>query len=346
MARVTVNILNTNEIRFLPRCVDAVLNQTYTDFECVVIDNASTDGSPEWVEQNRPAVRVIRNSKNEWYCGGHNIGIHKTDSELVMLLNSDVFIDPDFLERMVSVLDSNERIGGVQGKLWKITDSDYRLPPENERYIDTTGILITRSRRNFDRFQEQFDDGRFDVPGDVFGPDGSAPLYRRSMLEDIRIGQEYFDESFKIYRDVVDLSWRARSRGWVFRYVPEATGYHVRGFSPRKRKKQPLFFRRLSYRNRYLTVLKNDTFTSLFFHLPEFLGFEILMLGHVILREPALISGWWDLIKLLPDTLKKRQFIKRHRIVPARTITALFEKRAPALHHSANHQGSGKPVST
>lgn len=335
MARVTVNILNTNEMKFLPRCVDAVLAQTYTDFQCVVIDNASSDGSPEWVEQNRPEVILIRNNGNEWYCGGHNIGIDRTESDLVMLLNSDVFIDPTFLEEMIAHLDRDDRLGGVQGKLWKILDGSTQAPPSDQRYIDTTGILMTQSRRNFDRHQEQFDHGQFDLPGPVFGPDGSAPLYRRSMLEDIAIDGEYFDESFKIYRDVVDLSWRARSRGWTFDYVPTATGYHVRGFSPKKRKNQPLFFRRLSYRNRYLTLLKNDTPGSLIRHAIRFFGFEIAMLGHVILREPSLVSGWWDLLKFLPATLKKRRQIMKQARVPATEITRSFQKAAPDLHRSS-----------
>jgi len=335
VAKVTVNILNTNEMHFLPRCVDAVLAQTWTDYQCVVIDNNSTDGSPEWVEENRPAVKVIRNAKNMWYCGGHNIGIRETNSEYVLLLNSDVFIDPQFLEQMVRVLDNDSSLGGVQGKLWKILDGSTNAPPEGERYIDTTGILMTRSRRNFDRYQEEYDDGRFNVPGSVFGPDGSAPLYRRAMLDDIVIGDEYFDESFKIYRDVVDLSWRARSRGWSFKYVPSATGYHVRGFSPGKRKKQPLFFRRLSYRNRYLTIIKNDSISAVFPHLYRFVGFEVLMLGHVILREPSLISGWWDLIRFLPSALKKRRYIKKRAKVSAREITKGFQAVAPSLHRSS-----------
>lgn len=345
MSRVTVNILNTNEMRFLPRCVDAVLNQTFTDFQCVVIDNASGDGSPEWVETHRPQVRLIRNPTNLWYCGGHNVGIRKTSSELVLLLNADVFIEPDFLQRMVEVLDRDPTLGGAQGKLWKILDFNAEMTGDTLRYIDTTGVLMTQSRRNFDRYQEEPDDGRFDEPGDVFGPDGSAPLYRRMMLDDIAIDGEYFDESFKIYRDVVDLSWRARSRGWRFAYVPSATGFHVRGFSPRKRNRQPLFFRRLSYRNRYLTLLKNDSLRSLLPHWTRFLGFEVVMLGHVLLREPALISGWWDIIRLLPSVLKKRRHIVRNARVSAHEITRFFQEIAPNLHrHDTGADGRSGPM--
>ncbi len=332
MSRVSVNILNTNEMKYLPRCIASVSAQTYPDFRIVVIDNGSQDGSPEWVEQNHPEIQLIKNKKNAWYCGGHNIGIRETDSEFVLLLNSDVFIDPDFLEKAVQTIRSDDSIGGVQGKLWKIRSADAPIPPRDKRWIDTTGILMTASRRNFDRYQEQYDDGRFDTPGDVFGPDGSAPLYRREMLEDIQINGEYFDADFLIYRDVVDLSWRARSRGWKFKYNPEATGYHVRGFSPRTRKNQPLFFRKLSYRNRYLTLIKNETWPSLRRNLFRFLGFEAAMLGHVLLREPSLISAWFDLFALLPAALKKRRIIQANRKIPCEVITQSFQKHAPRLH--------------
>ena len=332
MARVSVNILNTNEKHCLPRCIDAVLAQTWTDFEITVIDNASTDGSPEWVEINRPMVRLIRNPANLFYCGGHNVGIDQTDSEYVLLLNSDVFIEREFLSRMMNVMTVQPRLGGVQGKLWKIKSASAEPPPPDQRWIDTTGVIVTWSRRNFDRYQESFDRGQFDQPGPVFGPDGSAPLYRRAMLDDIRVENDYFDDDFLIYRDVVDLSWRARIRGWEFAYVPSATGYHVRGFSPRTRHKQPLFFRKLSYRNRYLTLIKNETWDSLKPHFWRFIGFEVAMLGHVLLREPSLISAWFDLFGLLPNALKKRKQIQAGRKTPNRRITQDFLKAAPKLH--------------
>ncbi len=333
MARVSINILNTNESHVLPRCIDAVLAQTYRDYHLIVIDNGSTDGSPDWVASHHPDINLIRNQKNCWYCGGHNIGIRQAETEFVLLLNSDVFIQPDFLKEMVRALDSDPHLGGVQGKLWKIFDAKADIPPPDRRYIDTTGILMTQSRRNFDRYQEMLDQGQFDEPGPVFGPDGSAPLYRRAMLDDIRIDEEFFDADFLIYRDVVDLSWRARSRGWTFAYVPSATGFHVRGFSPRTRNKQPLFFRKLSYRNRYLTLIKNETWESLQPHLVRFLGFELGMLAHVIFREPSLISAWFDLYGLLSNALRKRQIIQSNGTVPARQITCDFADHAPRLHH-------------
>ncbi len=342
MDRVDVNILNTNEMHCLPRCIDAVLAQTHRDLRVTVIDNASTDGSPEWVGRNRPSVRLIRNDANLYYCEGHNVGIRASDAEFILLLNSDVFIMPDFLEKALAELLTGKTLGGVQGKLWKIQSATAPIPSPGDRWIDTTGIYMTRSRRNFDRYQEAFDDGRFDAPGEVFGPDGSAPLYRREMLDDIKIGKEYFDPDFKIYREVVDLSWRARSRGWSFRYVPAATGFHVRGFSPRTRKKMPLFFRKLSFQNRFLTLLKNDTVPCMLKDAIRITGFDLAMMGHMILREPDLFGAWIDIARLLPSALRKRAHIQTNRKIPNHFITALFHPSAPNLH--ADSKAPEKPA--
>lgn len=332
MSRVDINILNTNEMHCLPRCIDAVLHQTHSDIRITVIDNASTDGSPEWVRHHHPSIRVIKNPSNLYYCEGHNVGIRQSDADFILLLNADVFIMPDFLQHALDGLTRDPSLGGVQGKLWKIQSASSETPPPRNRWIDTTGIYMTRSRRNFDRYQEAFDEGQFDEPGDVFGPDGSAPLYRREMLEDIRIDQDYFDADFKIYRDVVDLSWRARSRGWLFRYIPSATGFHVRGFSPRTRKKMPLFFRKLSFQNRYLTLIKNDTLPCAIRDIHKMIGFDLAMTGHMIMHELDLFRTWQDIFRLLPSALKKRRHIQKHRSVPNSRITALFHPSAPRLH--------------
>jgi len=291
----------------------------------------------EWLNQHHSDIRLICNSKNKWFCAGHNKGIKETSSEYLLLLNPDVFIEPEFLKCAVRILDENKNLGGVQGKLWQIQSADAECPRESQRRIDTTGSLVTRSRRNFDRYQEELDDGRFDQPGPVFGPDGSAPVYRREMLEDIKINGEFFDENFLAYREIVDLNWRARSKGWIFLYDPSVTGFHVRGFSPKTRFQQSVITRRLSYRNRYLTLVKNESLKSFCTHFLHILGFEAAMAAHVLLREPSLLPAWIDFFKYLPGTLKKRRKIQSQRSVPNKEITAYFVSKTPRLHRVTHH---------
>lgn len=319
---VSVNILNTNEKHYLGRCLDALLCQTYPDVEITVLDNGSTDGSVEFVKANYPQVRVIENGRNLGYAPGHNVGIRASSGEYVMPLNTDIFLRPNFITAKVAAIESADDIGAVEGKLLRY-DPNNPDHPETDQ-IDSVGILMRRNRRNFDRAQGEIDRGQYDRPEEVFGAGGSAPLYRRAMLEDVRYGDEYFDAGFFIYREEVDLAWRARLRGWRCVYTPDAVAFHVRGFSPQTRHRQPRRFRRLSYRNRYLMLLKNDTPRNIARDFAPIATFEMLQLGHVLLREPHLLLGWWEIARRAPDAWRKRRVIQRGRQVSNDAIARWF----------------------
>lgn len=305
---VSINILNTNEKMYLKRCIDMVLNQTYPNIEVTVIDNASSDGSVEFVEQTYPGrVKLIKNTKNLWYVGGHNKGISSCEGNYVMPLNADVFMTPKFVEEKVKAMEMNEEIGMVEGKLLQIKADQNVL--SGTKVIDSTGVVMTKARRNFDRGHGQLDQGQFDEIEYIFGPSGAAPLYRREMLEDIKINREYLDDNFFIYREEVDLAWRAQLRGWRCVYTPYALAYHVRGYSPGTRKKVPHFYKQLQFRNRYLMIIKNEQAVNFFRHFPHILCFEVMALTYAILREPYLLTTFSQFFRLLPDTLKKRKCI-------------------------------------
>jgi len=320
---VSINILNINEKHYLGRCLEGVLVQTYSPLEITVLDNGSTDGSAEFVRQHFPTVRLVENGRNLGYCAAHNKAIALTKGELVMPLNADCFLTPTFVAEMVAAIEADEKIGAEQGKLLLVRpEVATGRPPE--ALIDTTGIIITKSRRNFDRGQGQRDNGPFSQPGEVFGASGAAPLYKRAMLEDIKIGAEYFDESFFLYREEVDLAWRARLRGWRCVYVPSAVAYHARRFSPATRRQQPRWLRRLSYRNRYLMLIKNDTWPNILRHLPHILAFEAAMLAYVFVREPHLLGALPDLLRLLPQAWRKRAIIQRRALAKPGEIARWF----------------------
>ncbi|HEX2173542.1 MAG TPA: glycosyltransferase family 2 protein [Dehalococcoidia bacterium] len=310
---VSINILNTNERHYLGRCLDAIGRQTYPNLEVAVLDNGSTDGSVEFVRAGYPQVRVIENGRNLGYAPGHNVGIRACSGEYVMPLNTDIFLRPEFVAAKVAALEQEDRIWAVEGKLLRY-DPNNPDHPETDQ-IDSVGLILRRSRRNFDPGQGEIDRGQYDRPEPVFGASGSAPLYRRSMLEDIRYGDEYFDASFFIYREEVDLAWRAQLRGWRCVFTPDAVAYHVRGFSPQTRRRQSRRFRRLSFRNRYLMLLKNDTTHNLRRDWRQVGWFELLQAGHVLLREPHLLLGWWEFLTLAPGALCKRCRIQSTRVV-------------------------------
>jgi len=307
MKKVSVNILNTNERKFLEKTLPLILEQTYPAFEVTLIDNASTDGSVEYVRENFPGIRILENEENLGYTGGHNRGIRETDGEYVMLLNADIFMRPDFIEKKVSTIETDSSVGMAEGKLLQIRPDETGFP--EYKIFDSIGLAINKMRKNCDRGYGIEDTGQYDREEYVFGPSGATPLYRREMLEDIRIDDEDLDSTFFIYREEVDLAWRAQLYGWKCLYNPEAVAYHVRGYSPKSRKQTPKHFRQLQFRNRYLMLVKNESLRNLFIHLPFFLAYELLQFGYVILREPHLFHAYAQFFQLLPEAMRKRKII-------------------------------------
>jgi GT2 family glycosyltransferase len=140
-----------------------------------------------------------------------------------------------------------------------------------------------------------------------FGADGAAALYRRTTLEACAIEGEVLDEAFEKYASDVDLAWRAHLRGWRCAYEPSAIAYHVRTYGPSTRGQVSQRDRQLQFRNRYLMMAKNETPSGLIRHLPWIAAYEVLALGHVLLRERYLLSAYRDAGRHLPAARRRRR---------------------------------------
>jgi GT2 family glycosyltransferase len=230
---VTVSLVTFNGMRWLPGCLSSLESQTLRDFELRVIDNASTDGSFEWLRAQAgrfPAVpmKVIASDTNLGFAAAQNRNIEAAPTEFVCLLNQDVVLHERFLERAVAAFDRGDRIAAVQGKL-------LRLNPDGSRsdIVDSTGLEMFPSRRVVSRGQGKPDTHRWSVPGPVWGADGPAPVYLWAALMDVREprtggGLEVLDEDFFMYKEDVDLAWRLRRAGWGSWYEPTAVAWHAR----------------------------------------------------------------------------------------------------------------------
>ncbi len=231
----------------------------------------------------------------------------------MLLLNADVRLAPGFIEHLVICMQEDERIGITLGKL---------LNGYEPATIDSTGIVICKNRRTFDRGQREVDAGQYNWREEVFGASGAACLYRRKMLEDIKYdalneedGVEYLDSLFFAYKEDVDLSWRARLCGWKCVYVPEAVGWHFRTWGAGKRREIPKWVRRHSLKNRYLTLLKNERWDTLRPHFFSLLWFELQSLGYILFCEPHLVATFRDIARLWPEIRRKRK-VTQCRIPP------------------------------
>lgn len=213
MPCVSVIIVNYNGSHLLKECLDSLRKQTYTDFETIVVDNASTDGSVDLVKNHYPEVHVLVNEINLGYGEGNNMGIMYSKGKYVVLLNNDTKVHSRWLEELIKVAEQDTTIGMCASKI---------LNYDNPEIIDNTGLLMYPDGLARGRGRLEKDRGQYDTLEEVFIPSGCAALYRKEMLEEIGL----FDEDFFLYLDDVDIGLRARLAGWKCIYVPEAIVYH------------------------------------------------------------------------------------------------------------------------
>lgn len=316
MDLISLVIINYNNKSYLERCMVSIFNQTYKNLEIIFIDNESKDGSYDFMkeEYSNKNILLIRNEVNNGYAGAANQGIKLSKGKYVMILNPDIIMEEDFIEKMYGFIDSDESIGALSGKLLKYDfENDKKL-----NYIDSAGIIMFKSTRCIDRGQNEEDLGQYDKTEQVFGVCGAAPLYRRSSLEDVSIEGEYFDEDFFAYKEDIDLSWRLNLAGFKNMYYPKAIAYHGRGLGGSKggmikfikhRKTQSKFLRGISQRNHLMMLVKNNVNK-----LPKEIKLQIIrrqifFLLYVIVFENFMFKYYWEAKKYTFKMKQKRQVL-------------------------------------
>ncbi|MFH0924989.1 MAG: glycosyltransferase family 2 protein [bacterium] len=287
------------------------------------MDNGSNDGTFEFLKSDyKQDIKIIRSEINLGCAGGNNLGIRGSKGEYVMPCDANLFMTPTYVEEMVRAVEKSKDIGMVQGKLLKIEETANGYIETNT--IDSVGTYLTRDRRNFDRGQGEEDQGQYDQEEYIFGAGGACPLYRREMLNDVAIKGEFFDEGFFIYREEVDLNWRAQLFGWKCLYAPKAVAYHLRSYTKETRKKLPLKLRKLQFRNRYLMVYKNDSLENFLKDVPYILWFELKAFIYLLVFEPKLFFAYAEAIGLYPLMKKKRLYIQNKRRIADKEMRRWF----------------------
>lgn len=321
---VSIIALNYQQFRYVPACLNSLLRQTYPEIEIIFVDNASNDGSVDYVKNHFPDIQVIANSENLFFSKAHNIGISASSGDYIMPLNIDFLASETFIEEMVKAIELDPCVGMVSGKLLQM---DGNLQPLNPTRIDSTGLWFNKQLRHFDRGSQEIDSGQYDNLEYIFGPSGAAPLYRRAMLEDISLDGEYFDEDFVIYREDAELAWRAQLYGWKAIYTPYAIGYHLRRVRPTdNRKSTAPLLKMHSVKNRFLMRVKNQTFGNYANCFFPTLQRDLMVVGYVLFFEHSSLSAFSQLVRALPRTLKKRRMIMTHKRVNDSYIRFWFDK--------------------
>jgi GT2 family glycosyltransferase len=317
--QVTVVLLNWNGRDFLAPCIEAVLSQTYSPIELIVVDNGSSDGSIEFIRKKYgEQLTIIENGVNLGFSRAMNIGMAAAAGKYIMPLNFDIIMNADFISRMVEAAETAEDIGSISGKLLRLSNEG------KTDIIDSTGHLIFNNRYVINRGEDQKDTGRFDTPGFVFGTCGAVPLYKKDMLDDIAYEGQYYDEAFFIMLEDVDIDWRAQLRGWRCLYAPAAVAYHYRGATGSGKSR---LIQRHYFKNRYLLMWQNDKFWSILKSLPAVWLMDMYLFIDIIFTSPpALFLAMTDLVRLAPLARQKRHFVQSRRKIPQSQIETWFHK--------------------
>jgi GT2 family glycosyltransferase len=211
---ISVIIANYNGEPFLTDCLSSLSGQTFRNFEVILVDNGSTDGSLNLVKKRFSWVRLITLNENTGFARGNNTGFKASSSPYVATLNNDTIVDRGWLHALHEAAEADLRIGMVASKI---------MLGREGREIDSVGLLIypdgmTRQKGRGDR-----DEGQYDSLKEVLMPSACAALFRREMLEETG----YFDEDFFSYCEDSDLGLRGRLAGWKAVLAPEAVVRHL-----------------------------------------------------------------------------------------------------------------------
>lgn len=249
MPSVAVIILNWNGEKLLREFLPSVVKNTNPVVGRVIVaDNASADGSQEYVKQVFPDVELICFEENFGFAGGYNRAIEVVEEEIIVLLNSDVEVTEGWLEPLVRTLQENPGVAAVQPKIKAFRDkSKFEYAGACGGFIDHYGFPFCRGRI---LDVTETDMGQYDDCMEVFWCSGAALCIRREVYR--QAGG--LDVEFFAHMEEIDLCWRMRNAGWSLKVNPASVVYHLGGGALPMNHPHKLF---LNYRNNLLMLYKN-----------------------------------------------------------------------------------------
>ena len=258
MCEVTVVIPNYNGKKYLCSCLEALYENTKLAFRTLVIDNGSGDGSIEEAKERFPQAEYVLLEKNFGFCRAVNIGIKRSSTPYVILLNNDTEIRKGFVEVLLRAVKQNDRIFSVESKMIQYRD---------QTLIDSAGTFYNALGWAFARGKDK-NIHCYSRCCRTFAACAGAAIYRRAVFDEIG----FFDERHFAYLEDIDIGYRARLHGYINLYEPEAEVIHVGSASSGSRYNE--FKTKYSARNNIYLIYKNMPLLQIILNFPFlFAGF-------------------------------------------------------------------------
>jgi len=310
---VSILVLNYNGKKFLKGCFDSILKSTYRNYEIALVDNNSSDDSIAYTEANYPMVKIIQTHSNAGYSRAYNIAFKEAEGKYYILLNNDVIVAESWLEPLVSVAESDEKIGALQPKIRSFIDDGYfEYAGASGGFMDKYGYPFLRGRifYTIERDEGQYDDESF-----VFWTSGAAMFVRAEALE--KSGD--LDEDFVHHMEEIDLCWRLHLVDYRLKVIPDSVIYHYAGATIKADSFKKIYW---NHRNGIFTLIKNleeGNLTKTLFvrYLLDVINVFHAAIGQFdLIHASAIIKSHIWLIFNLRMMFRKRKEVQKIRVVP------------------------------
>jgi GT2 family glycosyltransferase len=262
---ISIIIVSFNSKNYIKSCLDSVYGQDYGDFEVIVVDNGSHDGTVTCIKENYPRVILIENNKNLGACEARNQGIEICRGDWVLTLDCDATLNNHFLSAAYQIIKNLPcETGIIQPKILKA----------DKKTIYSKGIYLSFIRRFYDIEKGEADLQKPDISKYIFGACCAAAFYKKEMLQELKDDNGYFDKRFFFLVEDVDLSWRAKKKGWKTIYDARLVCLHSGNSSAFGRQAR----RYLCFRNRLLSIAKNENALGKLKLMPVFIIYDLMRL--------------------------------------------------------------------
>jgi len=311
----SIIIPNWNGEQLLGDCLKSLSEQTFKDFEIILVDNGSSDNSLEFVKKNFPKIKIIKLEKNFGFARAINEGVKASSAEYVIFLNNDTEVDKEWLKNLIDCAGEHPEVISVNSKLLNFYDREK---------IDGIGILINEVGQAKSIGWQEKDQGQFDQQQYIFGATGGASLFKREDF--IKVG--LFDEKYFMYSEEVDFAFRAQFKGYRSISCPGAVVYHKHKASALKK---PQYIEYWQFRNMTQTIIKDFPTAVL---LKKWRWLKIILV-HINTIFYQIKNGFWwapflaDLWLLLhlPRLIQERKKIQASKKVTDEYIESFLKEK-------------------
>jgi GT2 family glycosyltransferase len=337
--KVSIIIPHWNGIDILSECLESLLQTDYHNLEIIVVDNASTDGSPDLISLNFPQVKLLENSQNYGYAGGCNRGAEIADGDYIVFLNNDTIQDSKWISPLVDFLNLNPKVAAVQPKILNFYDREkFDYAGAAGGWLDILGFPFARGRVFND---QEKDKGQYNKIRPVFWTSGTAFMIRKFDFE----SAGRFDESFFAHQEEIDLCWRLHLMDKETWAIPSSVVFHKNGAT------LPMFSRKkqyLNHRNSLQMILSNYSLPLTLYIFPIRFTLELVALVYSFIRMDlnhaiGIIQSLLWIVSHPFSIWKRRKQIKQIRIVKDKKVllwlywgSVVFDYYIRGKKHSAN----------